>query len=183
MLSPEHRAKAGKAIQRGILTAIAIPLVVGAGLLVLRWFGYAIVVNPSPSIPVGFYLIHYNDRTPERGGYVAFDPDSQASSYAYRMGWIRPGAPYLKRVYGLPGDRVCVSDSAVSVNGIGRGVVKRVDRQGKPLPHVLHGCIVVADGRFFALGDGAENSYDGRYFGTVSVNRIRGRVAPLWVFQ
>ena len=183
MLSPDVQEKAGKAIRRGILTAIAIPFVVGAALLVFRWCGYAIVVNPSPSIAVGFYLVKYNDRTPVRNGYVAFDADSQEGQYGYRMGWIRPEAPYLKRVYGLAGDSVCVTDLTVSVNGIRLGAVKQADRQGRALPHAIQGCIVVPEGRFFPMGDGAENSYDGRYYGTVSVSMVRGRIAPLWVFK
>lgn len=183
MRSPDAQAKAGKAIKRGLLIALATPFIAGLAILVLWWCGYAIVVNPSPSIAVGFYLVKFNERTPERGGYVAFDPDSSAGWYAYRMGWIREGAPYLKRVYGLPGDRVCVTRSAVSVNGVVLGAVRAKDSNGRVIPRAIDGCLVVPAGRFFPMGDGASNSYDGRYYGTVSNNMIRGRVAPLWVFK
>lgn len=179
----DDRAKARSAIQRGLLIAAAIPVVVGCLVGLFRLAGYAIVVNPSPSVAVGFYLINYHHLHPKRGVYVVFDPDSWRGAYAYRMGWLKPGASYLKRVYGVAGDRVCVTSQVVSVNGVVLGRVSATDRQGRALPRAIHGCILVPVGKFFPLGDAAPNSYDGRYYGLVGNQQIRGQATPIWVFK
>lgn len=166
-----------------LFVALMVPLIVAGLVGLLRLAGYAVMVNPSPSEPVGFYLIDYRITEPLRGALVAFLPDSWQGRYAYQKGWIRSGAPYLKRVYGVAGDRVCVAAGGVSVAGVKVGNVSAKDRHGVPLPHAISGCIVVPSGRFFPIGDGDENSYDGRYFGTVSDRQIQGQVRPLWVFR
>jgi signal peptidase I len=78
---------------------------------------------------------------------------------------------YIKRVIGLPGDRVRIEDGVVSVNG-------------EPLsePYVVEPCRgttleqTVASDHFFVLGDNREHSADSREFGQVPRRLLRGRV-------
>jgi signal peptidase I len=78
---------------------------------------------------------------------------------------------YIKRVIGVPGDRIQIEDGRVLVNGA-----------PVPEPYVLEPdrrCRVdeaVAPGHFFVLGDNREHSADSREFGQVARGLLRGRV-------
>jgi signal peptidase I len=111
------------------------------------------------------------------------------------------GIVLLKRVAGVPGDRVRVRGGQLEVNG------KRVpvqERGGVPYealgaaPHPLDladgggpdfGPMTVPEGRYLVLGDHRGDSRDGRYFGLVERDAILGHVEgvvlrggrPTWI--
>ena len=81
--------------------------------------------------------------------------------------------PFIKRVIGLPGDRVEIKDGVVSVNGV------ELDEPyvyGGPTEASATGdVVVVPPGEYFALGDHRTDSTDSRVFGFVSKDDIIGR--------
>ena len=111
------------------------------------------------------------------------------------------GIVLLKRIAGVPGDRVRVHDGALEVNG------KRVpiqERDGVPYEalgagsHPLglddgggpeFGPVTLPVDRYLVLGDNRGNSRDGRYFGLVERDAILGHVEgvlyrggrPTWI--
>lgn len=116
------------------------------------------------------------------GEYVLID------TFAYRIGAPRHGdivafrheddarAIFIKRVIGLPGDRVRVDRGRVYVDGA------KLDE-----PYVLHGDersvaqIVVPASSVYVLGDNRVESEDSRSFGPVSDAMLVGRaVAGIW---
>ena len=111
------------------------------------------------------------------------------------------GIVLLKRVAGVPGDRVRVHDGKLEVNG---AEVRVDERDGVPYealgraPHPLDlgdgggpelGPMTLAPDRYLVLGDNRGNSRDGRYFGLVTREAILGRVEgvvlrdgrPTWI--
>ena len=99
---------------------------------------------------------------------------------AYRR-WLQQGYPLIKAIGALPGERYCVTNRALYIDGHRRGPVFTVDDQGLPLPK-LRGCFTVPRGEFLPLGTHSPKSFDGRYFGTVPLTLIRYRAVPLWTF-
>jgi signal peptidase I len=116
---------------------------------------------------------------------------------------LDPRIPYVKRVIGLPGDRIHLENQQVIRNGrrltepytqhIGAWPDRYRDNfpQAPPagLPpqardmlesHERNGEIVVPEGMFFALGDNRENSSDSRYWGFVPRENLIGK--PLVVY-
>lgn len=113
------------------------------------------------------------------------------------------GEAYVKRVVGLPGDRIRLEDKQLIVNG------KRFDEPYKVLleeqtSHYLNNFpqapdiriyprgaemlrdnvagreLVVPPGQYFALGDNRDNSADSRFWGFVPRENIMGK--PLFIY-
>jgi signal peptidase I len=165
-------------------------LLIGDHLLVNK-FLYAV---PTPWIE---RLLPYRDV--RRGDIVVF-----------KFMWpADPGLPtehYVKRVVGLPGDRIRIQNRRVFINGTPypEPFVNHIDparhfpQDDFPSPEfnevssvragwllemedqVQNGELIVPEGRYFVLGDNRESSLDSRFWGFVPRQVISGR--PLLVY-
>jgi signal peptidase I len=115
-----------------------------------------------------------------RGDIVVFDPPagSQQSN----------GVPFIKRVIGLPGDRIELRDGKVYVNDVALVepyIFKGPD--GKPVktdPTSEASIWLVPDGELFVMGDHRNESSDSRSFGFVDINHVIGRAwLRYWPFD
>ena len=108
------------------------------------------------------------------------------NQFSYKFGDIKHGdtvvfwypedttRSYIKRVIGLPGDRVAVDDGYVFLNG------KRLDesyvppryRDDRSYPET-----VIPSGKYFVLGDDRVSSNDSRSWGLVPRSYIYGKAA------
>lgn len=131
--------------------------------------GKLLVVNESPSLPMGLYL-RRGPGPASPGDVVAVRPPPAAHAYLRTLG-IRPGARLLKRIAAVRGDRVCAHDHVV-VTPTRRVDAAAIDRRGQPLPH-WRGCRRLARDELFLLGD-TPTSFDSRYFGPVAQAEIDG---------
>jgi signal peptidase I len=135
---------------------------------------------------------------PERGDVIVFRyPDD-------------PSQPYIKRVVGLPGDRIryenkvlYVNDEAVAQTEIGRyvGLGAGAGQTGdslreEALPGRRHQILLsqrrpdmrpipvnieVPNGQYFVLGDNRDNSTDSRWWGFVPDHNLIGRAFMIWL--
>lgn len=99
---------------------------------------------------------------PERGDIVVFNPTPDAAQ------------PYIKRIIGLPGERITFQDGFVYVNG------QRLDepylRGARTRCRGGDICdIVVSPGYVFVLGDNRNNSTDSRVIGEVPLSSVVGK--------
>jgi signal peptidase I len=89
---------------------------------------------------------------------------------------LDPRVDYIKRVIGLPGDRVTMADGYLWVNGelLAEPYVQALDRR-------TYLSITVDAASYFVLGDNRPRSSDSREFGLVPAADVRGRVdLRLW---
>ncbi|HEU4406434.1 MAG TPA: signal peptidase I [Polyangiaceae bacterium] len=105
----------------------------------------------------------------------------------------RDGTTLLKRVVARPGDRVEVREGALRLNGSevrveGRSGALLEALDGKPHPLRLDagggpdfGPVTVPEGHYLVLGDNRGDSLDGRYFGFVRAEALRGRAFAICV--
>ncbi len=137
-----------------------------------------LVWNVTPSVPIGLYGIEPPDRL-EVTDLVAVMPHEPLASFMIRRGYIGRGAPLLKRVMALPGQRVCRTGIAVIVDGVPLGDARDRDRIGRKLP-VWQGCRQLVNGEIFLMNPDAKDSLDGRYFGPIADTAVIGRATPVW---
>ena len=95
---------------------------------------------------------------PSRGDIVAFRHASAGR------------AVYIKRVIGIPGDRVAIRAGTVRVNGVALAEPYVHFRDGRSFPEVA-----VPAGSYYVLGDNRGNSEDSRAWGFVPENAFIGR--------
>lgn len=132
---------------------------------------------------------------PRRGDVVVFTfPD-------------QPRVNYVKRVIGLPGDLIQIKSGRLSVNGqelkyetgdassikdlagfdgvdVFREVAPEGDREvllRRNAERQDFGPILVPQGQVFLLGDNRDSSDDSRYWGSVPLDRVEGRVFLVWL--
>jgi len=132
---------------------------------------------------------------PERGDVVVFRfPED-------------PSTPFIKRVVGLPGDRIAYADKTLYINGepaeqgvidtyVGKwsgrsmtGASLRIEHLDSVEHYILvqpdapsvEGEMIVPEGHYFVLGDNRDNSRDSRYWGTVPEDYLIGEAFAIWM--
>lgn len=111
--------------------------------------------------------ISYRFRAPVRGDVVVFRYPRDPAEF------------FIKRIIGLPGDRVVIRDNRVWV-GVSGGDVKLY-----PEPYLKPSVatrgeydVTVGKNEYFLLGDNREASLDSRSFGPIDTHALVGRI---WV--
>lgn len=156
-----------------------------AGLFVALFVAVAVldpaprlIWNASASAPIGLYAVRPPE-PPKVGELVAVTPPTALADWLAKRGYLPHGVPLLKQIAGLPGQRVCRSGYAISIDARPLGKARGRDSQGRPLP-VWNGCRTIGRGELFLMNSAAPDSLDGRYFGPLPHTAVLGRAIPLW---
>ncbi|MDB3899328.1 signal peptidase I [Luminiphilus sp.] len=181
-----------------------------AFVLVLRSFLYEPFQIPSssmvPTLQVGDYILvnkfNYGLRlpvtrtkvwsmgSPDRGDVMVFYPPHANKQY------------YIKRVIGIPGDRIHYRNKRLSVNGVDvprewlaeipgtRRIQVGLEEPRSERSHLFQVdqmrptrdfSIVVRPGHYFMMGDNRDNSSDSRVWGQVPERDIVGEAVAIWM--
>ncbi len=121
----------------------------------------------EPTLQVNDRLIidkvSYDFESPQRGDIVVFNPTDVLERENFHDAFI-------KRVIGLPGEKVEVKDGCVYIND---RALQENYIAAKPDYH--WGPAVVPPNSYLVLGDNRNNSYDGHVWGFVPRDRIIGK--------
>lgn len=165
-------------------------LLTGDFILVNKFaYGLRLPISNTKIVPIG---------EPERGDVVVFKPPKH------------PEQDWIKRVIGLPGDTIEYHDNHVFVNGkqleyermgeyvgVGSGAgmtgASLLTEQIPGRPHAVleidrlpfvdqgDGRWQVPAGHYFVMGDNRDRSDDGRFWGTLPEENIRGKAFLIWL--
>jgi signal peptidase I len=164
-----------------------MPTLLAGDFILVNKFTYGLRV---PILNNTFIEMHH----PERGDVFVFHypPD--------------PSIDYIKRVVGLPGDKILYQDRQLFINGqkldmtyladyayesagLNQVHAKRFEEQLGDVKHDLlieensmsrEGAFEVPPGHYFAMGDNRDNSRDSRYWGFVPEHNLVGRAFFIW---
>ena len=138
---------------------------------------------------VGTKIIDVGD--PERGDSMVFIPPHEEEYF-------------IKRVIGLPGDRVRYQNKTLYINGVEQAqVFEREVREFRPRqlefeetfgdrPHSIYRNLyndpriqewVVPEGHYFMMGDNRDQSNDSRFWGFVPDENVVGRAFAVWMHK
>ncbi len=150
----------------------------------------------APAGAVSKYFLPYEE--PKHGDIIAFRFPADISQM------------FVKRVIGVPGDRLKLIDGVVYRNGVALKESYVIHKSSYPdtyrdnFPnvssslnlyansrqefllrevlqrHVVNGEVIVPPGRYFAMGDNRDNSLDSRYWGFVPRENIVGK--PILIY-
>ena len=81
---------------------------------------------------------------------------------------VEPGKDYIKRLIGLPGDHIAVTDGELYING------EKIDEPWLHEPMQYSGEWDVAEGEYFVLGDNRNHSSDSHVWGGVPKQNMIG---------
>lgn len=95
----------------------------------------------------------------QRGDVIVFEPPN------------RPDEDYVKRIIGLPGETVEITNGQVFING----QLLAEPFQPNPGSYTMANPVVVPEGQVFVLGDNRNNSNDSHNWGTLPIENIVGR--------
>lgn len=130
-------------------------LLVGDHILVNKFlYGIKLPYLQTTVIPIS---------TPERGDIIVFIyPEDKSKDF-------------IKRVIGIPGDRIQMQDRQVLVNGqpFDDKYGYYDERAGNP--NRSFGPVVVPKDHYFVMGDNRDHSMDSRFWGFVPSEAIKGR--------
>lgn len=111
--------------------------------------------------------LSYRFHAPARGDIVVFRYPNDPSQY------------FIKRVVGMPGDRVKIADNAVWIYGTDHPEGLRLDESSylaSTVPTFGDRDVTLAPDEYFLMGDNRTASLDSRSFGPVQRDFIVGRV-------
>jgi len=145
--------------------------VVGVLIFLLRMY----IANPfivsgesmDPTFHNGQYIIvdqiSYNFNDPQRGDIVIFKPAGDTSKF------------FIKRVIGLPGEEVRVSENSVFIKKVGSDTFEKLNEYYIEEDFNSDAEWKLTDSQLFVLGDNRDNSLDSRYFGPIEKDSVTGR--------
>ncbi len=92
-----------------------------------------------------------------------------------------PSKDFIKRLIGLPGDRIAIHNKQVFRNGklLHEPYIQHTDSRIIPQRDNMP-AIVVPKGKYFVLGDNRDESYDSRFWGLVDGKKIKGKALILY---
>lgn len=151
----------GPSLLREVLETALLTLVVFLVLNTLTGRFQVRGQSMEPTLHNGQYLVvsklAYWLRPPERGDIVVFHPPNNASD------------DYIKRIVGLPGERVKIHDGAVLVDGA------PIEESYVTSHGAYSGSWELGPDEYFVLGDNRVNSSDSHMWGTLPEENIIGK--------
>jgi signal peptidase I len=177
-----------------VLATVALALVLAEGVqaAVVKPF-----VIPSPSMEPTLDInqrvlvnrLAYDFGSPQRGDIVVFHPPN-SQSCAVTVSNSEPcprsvSTPasdyYVKRVIGLPGDRIAIRGGHPVINGHLLAHEPYIEPCGSAPECNMTRAIVIPKGEYFMMGDNRGDSDDSRFWGPVPERWIIGKVfATYW---
>jgi signal peptidase I len=192
---PRRRFGAGRfaaVVQILVTIGVALALAEGVQAAVVKPFE---IPTPSmePTLEIGQRILvnrlAYDFGAPQRGDIVVFHPPASltcavavpADEPCPRSGRVHAGDYYVKRVMGLPGERIAIRDGHPVIDGRELTREAYVAPCGMAAECNMERAVTIPKGEYFVMGDNRGDSDDSRIWGPIPESWIVGQVfASYW---
>jgi len=171
--------KTQKSLSREYIEAIILALIFA---LVIRSFVVQAFKIPSgsmvPTLLVGDQILVdklvYKFREPKRGDIIVFKYPQD------------PSRDFIKRLVGLPGEKIEVRDRIVYINDMplddSMYAYHESGLEGyfPVVPRDNFNSVIIPEGKYFMMGDNRENSMDSRWWGFLDREAVVGRAFTIY---
>lgn len=162
-----------------------------------------------PTLHIGDFILvnkfSYGIRLPVLNNKIIGLDEPQRGDVAVFRYPPQPNIDYIKRIVGLPGDRVGYFNKTLYINGevvAQESMEKQVEHLGvvparnevlyehlgkghqiavSPKRQRMEVDYVVPEGEYFVMGDNRDNSSDSRFWGTVPEQNLVGKAFYIWM--
>ncbi len=138
----------------------------------------SVVYNATPSFPIGFYRLRSSF---SESDVVWFDVPGDVERLVFHRNYIPSGGKLMKKIIAVEGDRWCVTDRSMVIDGIVVGHIRTEDSRGLPLPQLPEGCNALGPDELIVVSN-HPLSFDSRYFGPVKRSAVKGSLEELWIW-
>jgi signal peptidase I len=147
-----------------IIIAAAVLIYVGFRMTIQPYYinGPSMQPNYVKNEKIWVNKLQFKFTSPQRGNIIVFQPP------------FPTGAPYIKRVIGLPGESVDIKNGVVSVRKTDGSVIIMQEPYADT-PDYAYSSGVIPANKYFVLGDNRNDSEDSHYGWLVSGNAIIGK--------
>jgi signal peptidase I len=185
-VTPPYKQRKKAGIAKEVLSTVGVLLLAPIAAIIFTAFVFQFYRVDGPSmeqtlqnndrlivykLPKSFANLTNRDYLPGRGDIVVFNQPEESGE----------SRQLIKRVIGLPGDRVVVKDNVVrlynSQHPNGYDPDEGTQHQESTIPTAGSLDITVPDDQVFVLGDNRVNSLDSRVFGPIKTENIVGKLA------
>ncbi|MDH7499904.1 MAG: signal peptidase I [candidate division NC10 bacterium] len=166
-------SKKEKSAFREYTEAIVIALILA---LVIRTFIVQAFKIPSgsmlPTLQIGDHILVnkfiFHFVSPQRGDIIVFRYPKDE------------GRDFIKRVIGIPGDKLAITKKQVFINDrpLNEPYAVHTDpnlQDGSFSPRDDCGPLIIPPGKYFMMGDNRDHSMDSRFWGLLDEGKIRGK--------
>jgi signal peptidase I len=147
---------------------------------------YIPTASMQPTLQINDKLIvdkiSYRFANPVRGDIVVFNPTAQLAKEVDAEGKQKFKENFIKRVIGVPGDRIEIKSGKVYING---KIISEKYLDEAPNYNWSSTALtpdgIVPKSHYLVLGDNRNNSYDSHYWGFVPKDKIVGKaIVRFW---
>jgi len=160
--NPTNWKRVALDILETLVLAVVLYFGINAISVRVRVDGYSM----TPTLQNGEYILvnklAYKTGEPQRGDIVVF------------VFPVDPHEDLIKRVIGLPGERVAIHNGTVTIDGV------QINEPYIAAAPLYDGEWVVADGQLFVLGDNRNESKDSHQWGLLPLENVVGKAVLIY---